>query len=80
MYKVLIRPVLTDASETWTLSKTNERQPSLFERNVLRCNVFLERSKKKEYGENDIIMNYMKNLINQTSLTIFDVILTVHRR
>ena len=37
MYKVLIRPVLTYASETWTSSKTNERQLSLFERKVLRC-------------------------------------------
>jgi len=37
MYKVLIRPVLTYVSETWTLSKTNERWLSLFERKVLRC-------------------------------------------
>jgi hypothetical protein len=37
MYKVLIRPVLTYASETWILSKTNEQQLSLFERKVLRC-------------------------------------------
>ena len=37
MYNVLIRPVLTYASETWTLSKTNERRLSLFERKVLRC-------------------------------------------
>jgi hypothetical protein len=37
MYKVLIRPVLTYASETWTLSKTNEQRLSLFERKVLRC-------------------------------------------
>ena len=36
MYEVLIRPVLTYASETWTLSKTNERRLSLFERKVLR--------------------------------------------
>jgi hypothetical protein len=36
MYKVLIRAVLTYASETWTLSKTNERRLSLFERKVLR--------------------------------------------
>ena len=35
MYKVLIRPVLTYASETWTLSKTDEGQLSLFERKVL---------------------------------------------
>jgi hypothetical protein len=37
MYKVLIRPVLTYASETWILSKANERRVSLFERKVLRC-------------------------------------------
>jgi len=36
-YKVLIRPVLTYASETWTLSKTNERRLSLLEGKVLRC-------------------------------------------
>ena len=37
MYKVLIRPVLIYASETWTLSNTNEGRLSLFERKVLRC-------------------------------------------
>jgi len=37
MYKVLIRPVFTYASETWTLSETIERRLSLFERKVLRC-------------------------------------------
>ena len=37
MYKVLIRPVLTYDSETWTLSKTSERRLSLFERKLLRC-------------------------------------------
>jgi hypothetical protein len=37
MYKVLIRPALTFASETWTSSKTNERWLSLFERKVIRC-------------------------------------------
>jgi hypothetical protein len=36
-YKVLIRPVLTYASETWTLSKINERRLSPFKRKVLRC-------------------------------------------
>jgi len=30
MYKVLIRPLFPYASKTWTLSKTNERQLSLF--------------------------------------------------
>jgi hypothetical protein len=37
MYKVLIRPVLKCASETWTASKTNERRLSLFKRKVLLC-------------------------------------------
>jgi hypothetical protein len=37
MYKVLVRPVLAYASETWTLSKTDERLLSVFERKVLRC-------------------------------------------
>jgi hypothetical protein len=37
MYKVLVRPVLTYASETWTLSKTDERLLSVFERRILGC-------------------------------------------
>jgi hypothetical protein len=37
MYKVLVRPVLTYASETWTLSKIDERLLSVFERRILRC-------------------------------------------
>jgi len=45
MYKVLIRPVLTYASQMWTLSKTNERQLSLFERKVLRC-IFVAKQEK----------------------------------
>jgi hypothetical protein len=36
-YKVLIRPVLTYASEIWTLSETNERRLSLFEIKAHRC-------------------------------------------
>jgi hypothetical protein len=34
MYKVL---VLTYASETWTLSKTDKRLLSVFERRILTC-------------------------------------------
>jgi hypothetical protein len=37
MYEVLIRPVLTYASETWTVSEINEWKLSMFERKVLRC-------------------------------------------
>jgi hypothetical protein len=37
VYKVLVRPVLTHASEIWTPSKTDERLLSVFERRILRC-------------------------------------------
>jgi len=37
IYNVRIRPVLTYASETWTVSKANEWRLSLFERNGIRC-------------------------------------------
>jgi len=37
MYKVLIRPVLTYASETLTVSKANEWLLRLFERKALQC-------------------------------------------
>jgi sorting nexin-29 len=36
LHKILERPVLTHASEIWTLSKTDDRLLSLFERRVLR--------------------------------------------
>jgi hypothetical protein len=65
MYKALIRPVLTYASETWTLSKANERWLGLFERKVL--DAFLERNKRNEDGGKVIIMNYMIYLTIQIS-------------
>jgi hypothetical protein len=38
LYTILtMRPVLTYASQTWTLSKTDERLLSVFERGILRC-------------------------------------------
>jgi hypothetical protein len=51
MYILLIRPVLTYASEIWTLSTINERRLSLFERKVLRC--ILERNKRTKHGGED---------------------------
>jgi hypothetical protein len=36
LYKVLVRPVATHASETWTLTKADERALELFERKFLR--------------------------------------------
>jgi hypothetical protein len=36
VYKVLVRPVATRASETWTLTKADERELGLFERKILR--------------------------------------------
>jgi hypothetical protein len=37
MHKTLVRPVLIHASETWVLSKANERSFGQFERRVVRC-------------------------------------------
>jgi hypothetical protein len=37
MYKVLVRPVVIYASKTWTLSTSDERLLSVFERRILRC-------------------------------------------
>ena len=65
MYKVLIRPLLTYASETRTLSKINERWLRLKE----KCfDAFLERNNSREHGEKDATMNYMKYLTNQILL------------
>jgi hypothetical protein len=36
MYKVLVRPVLFDASENWPLSRLDERLLNIFERRILR--------------------------------------------
>jgi len=48
MYKVLITPVLTYASEIWSLSKITERQLSLFEIKVLRC-IFGEKQENETW-------------------------------
>ena len=70
-YKVLIRPVLTFASETWTLCQTNERRLSLFERKVLRC-VFRAKQEKETWRKKDTTRNYMKYLMNKIlSITSF---------
>jgi len=63
MYKVLIRPVLTYAPETWTLSKTNERRLGLFERSYFGAS--LEQSRRMGYGGKDTTMNCMKCLMTQ---------------
>jgi hypothetical protein len=36
LYKTLVKPVLTYASETWTLTLRNERALNIFERKILR--------------------------------------------
>jgi hypothetical protein len=36
LYKVLLRPIATYASETWTLTLADERALDLFEGNILR--------------------------------------------
>ena len=66
MYKVLIRPVLTYASETWILSKTNERQPGLSREGYF--GVSSEQSRRMGHGEKDTTMNYMNCLMTQILL------------
>ena len=67
--KVLIRPVLIYASETWTVSKANERPLSFFGRKVLRC-IFRAKQEKEiwrkrynyelyEFNDSNIV-NYIK--------------------
>jgi hypothetical protein len=34
--KTIIRPVITDSSETWTLTAKDENNPRIFERQILR--------------------------------------------
>jgi hypothetical protein len=46
MYKVLIRPVLSYASDAWTVSKANERRLCLLERKVLPCIFGAKREKE----------------------------------
>jgi hypothetical protein len=67
MYKVLIRPELTYASETWTVSKTNERRLSLFERKVLRCIFGAKQEKgawRKRYNYELYEMFNESNIVN----------------
>jgi len=68
--EVLIGPVLTYASETWVLSKTNEQWSSLFKRKVHRCIFGAKREKetwRKRYSyelyeavNEPNIVNYIK--------------------
>jgi hypothetical protein len=67
MYKILIRPVLTYASETWTLSKTNERRLSLFERKVFRCIFWAKQENgtwRKRYDHELYELFYEPNIVN----------------
>ena len=36
IYKTIIRPVVTDSSETWTLTAKDENNLCIFERQILR--------------------------------------------
>jgi hypothetical protein len=64
MYKVPVRPVLTYASETLTLSKTDERLLSVFERRILRC--IFGKCRRMVCGGKDTTMNYMIFLMSLT--------------
>jgi hypothetical protein len=57
LYKVLLRPVATYASETWTLTKADERALGLFEIKFLRS--ILGVVQDKGQWEGDITVNYI---------------------
>jgi hypothetical protein len=62
-YKVLVRPVVTYESETWTLTKADERSLGIFERKILRCifGAVQENGQWRRYK-----LNYINYMISQT--------------
>jgi hypothetical protein len=58
MYKVLVRPVLTYASDTWTLSKSDERLLSVIEENGV-CRKRYNHELYELFNEPDIV-KYIK--------------------
>jgi hypothetical protein len=63
LYKVLVRPVVTYASETWTLTKTDKRVLGLFERKILRSIFGVVRIKGN--GEGHMSLNYINYMMSQ---------------
>jgi hypothetical protein len=59
MYKTFVRPVLTGASETWVLSKADERWLGLSKSRVL------EQGRIRILGGRDITMNSIGYLMSQ---------------
>jgi hypothetical protein len=80
MYKVLVRLVLTYASETWTPSKIDERLLSVFERRILSCifgavqensvwRKIYSHERYKLFKESDIVKYIKINRLSRTSYT-----------
>jgi len=68
MCKVLIRPVLTHASGTRTVSKANERRLGWFERRVLRC-IFGAKQEKEIWRKRYNYELYKYLMIQALSIT-----------
>jgi hypothetical protein len=63
LYKILLRPVATCASETWTLTNADERALGPFERKILRSVSGADRIKGSQEG--DIILNYINYMMRK---------------
>jgi hypothetical protein len=61
VHKELVRLVITYASETWTLSKTDEKLLGVFKEEY--SDSFLEQCRRMECGGKDTTMNYMSCLM-----------------
>jgi hypothetical protein len=69
MYKTLVRPVLTYASETRVLSKADERSLRLFEKKKF-SDAFSEQCRIRVHGGRAITMNCISYLMSQILLSI----------
>jgi predicted DNA-binding protein (UPF0278 family) len=68
MYNTLVKPVLTYASETWVLSKADERYLVCLKEEF--SDAFLKQFRIRVHGGRDITMNSISYVTSQILLNI----------